>query len=275
MKLDRIRLLFRRTDFRQKPIRAIWRRLWWRIRWKLTKEPWEISLSDGPMVAAGKSGNGALIYFGGSSDEETSSFLKSFLREGMTFLDVGANLGEFSIRGAQLVGSTGEVHAFEPHPEAAKLLERNTAAFPNITVNRIALSDSDGQVGFRITSDSALGSIDKTSVDTVVRALRLDQYWVGQRAVDLIKVDVEGAELAVLRGAEGLNCRPIWLFEYEPENYARYGYAPSDIIEAFRKKQYAIRTWDGLRCRPLIKPPVETDGMGAVNLIAVPIELGW
>src|SRR5665213_715101 len=121
-KLSRLR---QRPDFRRNPVAAIRRRLWWRLRWAVSGQPWKIRLRNDIDMVAPKGGAGALIYYQGYSEPETARFLTAFLKSGMTFWDVGAHIGEYSLLAARSVGSVGHVHAFEQQPKVFEFLLRN------------------------------------------------------------------------------------------------------------------------------------------------------
>lgn len=119
-------------------------------------------------------------------------------------VDIGANIGVttrlFAERAAQ-------VHAFEPAPRALPMLRANSG--PNVIVHAVALSDSDGTTFFREEKKLDLSGVSDTGVEIPMRTL--DSYGLKP---DFIKIDVEGHEPAVLRGArETLQCSPIIVFE--------------------------------------------------------------
>lgn len=266
--------LYERPDFRKNPGPAIAKRLMWRLRWAIRRDPWNLRLDDGSRILAQRGGAGALIFFQKSSDPDTASFLNAFLKPGMIFMDVGANIGEFTLRAARLVGNAGEVHAFEPSPDSFTLLEQNVSqnGYKIVHAVRAALSDSNGKASLRIEEDPSLNRLDLVSEPQPVPclpvdSLRLDSYWAPQnRPIDLIKLDVEGAELLVLQGAERLAGMPLWFFEYSPENCACFGYDPSRILAVFQQRGYEIWSWEESRCTPASDFPDDRDR----NLIAAP-----
>jgi FkbM family methyltransferase len=271
-----LKQLLDRRDFQQGPVRAIAKRLWWRVRWRFSKKPWIVRMDDGSRIVTHKSGSGALIYYQGASEPETSSFLDRFLKPGMVFVDAGAHVGEYTVRAARLVGPSGQVHAFEPAPETFDILRQSVKldGYTNVRLNRAALYDADTTVEFRIDEQPTLSSIlaentegDKETIK--VPAMRLDTYWrVASRPIDLVKVDVEGAELDVLHGATGLLARPFWIFEYSSDNYAQQGHQAADVLGAFRDLGYELWRWDGKRASPLNE--YELRGITSTNIVAAP-----
>lgn len=130
------------------------------------------------------------------------------LRPGMTFIDVGANKGDFTLLAARLAGNSGTVISIEPEPENQLILQRSIElnAYSNIRVLHIALSDRDGIANLQIGSTSGSHTLcpEFNGLRTVAVPIRtLDGVVAEQQLglVDMIKVDVEGWELPVLRGA--------------------------------------------------------------------------
>jgi FkbM family methyltransferase len=138
----------------------------------------------------------------------TTKVLLHALKAGDTFLDVGANNGYFSVLAAGRVGSSGRVLAFEPNPSSYSRLLTNRSLNPelrNITSFRVALSDHSGTARLDTTSeDDGSASIRKDSSKYVDVPTRSADELIGDSRVDVVKVDVEGHELQVLRGLNRL-----------------------------------------------------------------------
>ena len=136
------------------------------------------------------------------------------LREGDVVWDLGANIGWFSLLAARAVGPTGRVIAFEPSPANAAAIKANAARNKlSITVVCAAVSDSSGWASFD-DSESLTGRI-LTSGGSVVPTVTLDEWAAGSPAPRLVKIDIEGGEVAALAGASELlmHARPIILCE--------------------------------------------------------------
>ncbi len=152
-------------------------------------------------------------YYEGSGEPEVQEALQRHLRAGMTFYDIGANIGFFSLLAARIVGKEGRVAAFEADPEVATRLREHVArnAFGWITAEEKAVWSEQRTVYFaRIdpatSPDRGLGHVvSATAGDTIqVSAVSLDEYIRTQPAPDFLKCDVEGAEVEVFRGAQRL-----------------------------------------------------------------------
>lgn len=138
--------------------------------------------------------------------------LRKHLSEGSICVDVGANLGYFSILMSQIVGKRGRIIALEPMPDTVETLRENIGmnGLENVIVIEAAASDGSGSVQLlsgaserTAKTASIVGyRLEEPARTTLVRSIRLDDYFAGSTQFpDLIKIDVEGAELAVLKGA--------------------------------------------------------------------------
>jgi FkbM family methyltransferase len=174
-------------------------------------------------------------------------FVARFLRPGMTFLDVGANGGLFSLVAARAVGAAGRVHAFEPAKAEFELLQHNLAlnGFTHVIANEVAVSDKIGLSRFAICQDGAYNSFGRNSLADqkivewqAVRTMTLDAYLAAQNLgpVHLLKIDTEGAELLVLRGGAQLlraSDAPVVLCEFSDLTTAGLGYSTADLWAFF------------------------------------------
>jgi len=268
-----------RPDFRRHPLRAIWRRIWWRVRWLLTRRPWLIAWHEGLRIALPKGGPAALVYYQGFSEPDTADLLRALLQPGMVLADVGAHFGEYTLLGARRVGDTGEVHAFEPDPRVHDALVENVRLnrLERVVIRPWAVSDAEGEVELRLAAEPALSALAVASSPLSpgqrvhrVRAVTLDGY-VAARRLDVVKIDVEGAEMRVLRGAQRLLQRapaeaPVLIFECAAHNYARFGYSPADVFRLLRRSGYLVWRYDPSRG---LWPQEEEPAPGVtVNLVA-------
>ena len=250
-----------RRDFQRNPITAVRRRLWWRLRWAVSDQPWHLRLWDDIEMVAPRVGPGALIYYQGYSEPETARFLMAFLKSGMTFWDVGAHIGEYSLLAARCVGGAGSVHAFEPQPKMFEFLQRNVAAnqLSNVTSHCIAVSDRAGSAEFSLHPEPSMAFLNPTGIVDLafptisVRTTALDEFWKSSRQLpNIVKVDVEGAERSILMGSKSLlqlppDRAPVWIMECDERNCSRFGYPATDLLEAFSNNGFETKwiMWDG------------------------------
>ena len=159
------------------------------------------------------------------------------LRAGAVFIDVGAHIGFYALKAARIVGRSGRVLAIEANPNTVRLLEANVAASAaNVTVQSCACCGSEGNVTLHAgpathTSHASLArqNVDKVSqteesLTFAVEGRRLDRVVeeLNLHRVDVIKIDVEGAELLALQGAARTLSRfqPVVILEIVAENLA-------------------------------------------------------
>lgn len=129
------------------------------------------------------------------------------LKESDIVYDIGANVGFYSLLASRCVGSTGQVHAFEPLPENLVYLEKHTRLnhCTNVSIHRVAVSDRSAKLCFQRGNIRSQGHLSESG-DLEVNAILLDEfaYKDGNGLPNVIKIDVEGAELDVLHGAKKL-----------------------------------------------------------------------
>ena len=144
-------------------------------------------------------------YIIGNYEMPVQAALAKYLRPNMVFYDVGANAGFFSLLGAFLVGPNGKVVAFEPHPAIAKLLKKQMRINNMRQVDVIAAAITDKVGTAKLSDDTAsvmnsLVNAHKASRTIKVKTTTIDQETTMRPLPDLLKIDVEGAEIEVLRG---------------------------------------------------------------------------
>jgi FkbM family methyltransferase len=142
----------------------------------------------------------------GTYELEKQSVIRRYVTPGMTVFDIGANAGFYTLAFSRLVGKEGRVCAFEPLAENANNILRhmNLNELQNVTLLQTAISDRNGVVGFNVAKNNAMGFIDQAQGLYKVPTVSLDDLIADGvvPAPDVIKMDVEGAESLVLRGAK-------------------------------------------------------------------------
>jgi FkbM family methyltransferase len=177
--------------------------------------------------------------------ERTDALLAQVLRPDSNCVDVGAHLGSMS-NAFLKAAPRGKHTAFEALPHKAQWLVRK---FPEVTVHNLALSDTAGTLTFyqNLTHSgfSGLQKHDHHADD--FRELRvqcrlLDDVLPRDYRVDFLKVDVEGAELSVFRGAERVlrECRPILFFECTRSGLDQFELTPMDVLEFLAGRGYSV-----------------------------------
>ncbi|HEY7328465.1 MAG TPA: FkbM family methyltransferase [Gemmataceae bacterium] len=184
-------------------------------------------------------------YLLGTSEPDMQEALHHLLRPGMSFYDIGANVGFFTILAAKLVGPTGRVVAFEPVNANAHWLEHNLKlnGFHHVFIRQMALGNQDGEAAFRVSAESTWGKLAYTGpvnqetavIQVPIRSLDKLHANGELPRPDLLKIDVEGAEVDVLRGsAETLRAvRPLLLIELHGTN--------ADVADLLSGLQYRVQ----------------------------------
>jgi FkbM family methyltransferase len=183
-------------------------------------------------------------YLHGDAEPAIQNILSKTLKPGMVFYDLGANIGFFSLLAARLVGAAGQVFSFEPDPEVAGRLRGNISrnGFLNAKVVEAGVWSASGNVNFVAADlsspDRGVGRFvagEAAAAGTPTRCVALDDFIRGAPRPNVIKCDVEGAEIEVFRGAEKLikAHRPLILCEIHSdandkflrEYFGRFGYS--------------------------------------------------
>ncbi len=181
-----------------------------------------------------------------------------FVQEGMVAVDVGANIGLWSVVLARKVGPGGKVYSFEPSRESFGRLRRNLQLnrVDNVVSYQSALGaeprisflltprsggDADRFVSLESCEDAALESVTVTTLDKWAVANRFESK------VNFLKIDCEGSELFVLRGGRDLlsaGQNMMIVSESNPTACARYGYQPETLYQLLTSFGFGISFWD-------------------------------
>jgi FkbM family methyltransferase len=191
------------------------------------------------------------LFVYGYFEKDIRDYIAQSLAEGDIFVDVGANIGCFTLLASKLVGGQGRVLAFEPQAEAFGRLSANVQlnSLSNIELNNFALGAAAGEMKlYSSGSDwSHCSSLHPSSwhneqIFSTVKVVKLDDVLsqASVKQVKLIKIDVEGGELDVLRGAENvlLEFKPRLLIEICQQTYKAAGWELSEMVSFLSRFQY-------------------------------------
>jgi FkbM family methyltransferase len=168
------------------------------------------------------------LYRYGFYEEGLTRTLAERVSEGMTFFDIGAHFGYYTLMASSLVGSTGQVHSFEPTPRTFDILKLNTNSQPNIKINQMAMSSSNGiacfnDLGLMYSGRNSLyqrktvPNFERMKLKTYeVQTLTIDGYCKEMGiSPDFVKIDAESAELEILQGMSNVMVekRPVITLE--------------------------------------------------------------
>jgi FkbM family methyltransferase len=258
----RWRYLFSLPTFQRAPLQTLWRALAWRFHcWlkipgTVSVKKWDARLSFNPEWH----GAGATLFYVVREDYEPEvTFLERLVGPGDIFVDAGANCGVYTVAAAHFVGPGGKVLAFEPGEGSLDMLRRNVAlnGFEHVSIFPVALSDKTGTARLYThghgASSFTLGTNPEETFFTIETAT-LDSILAreGVNRVDVLKMDVEGAEELILRGATELfsHGQPRVIFEVNPQAAARLelsGRGAWDFLAARGYRFYTMQTDGTLR----------------------------
>jgi FkbM family methyltransferase len=216
-------------------------------------------------------------------EEAEQKFLLRFLQPGMTVLDLGAHYGLYTLLASKRVGRGGRVIAFEPSPRERQKLQRHLQVnrCQNVQVEGVAVGSTDGTAELYVcmaqaTSYNSLRppAVDDPTVQIQVPLVKLDTYLEQAHigTVDFIKMDVEGAELGVLKGASNLlrhPSRPVLMCELADERTNPWNYRSVEIYDFLVECGYHLFS---INPNGILHPCLRREQFIDDNLIAVPEE---
>jgi len=226
--------------------------------------PWPVAIrvSDGRrMYVDLRSSIGRALFMKEEFDPAVFTPLRAALKAGGTFIDVGANVGYYSVLALEIVGPSGQVHAFEIDPRPLRCLRRTvtTAGLRNLTVHEVAVGGRDGTARLSARPDSGHSSVSADGRGEAVPMTTLDSWRAksGGRNIQAVKTDIEGGELWALRGAEKLlrEERPVLVCEVFEELETRSGYGREDLFRLLRQAGYEIEPLGGVWSPTMVARP--------------------
>jgi FkbM family methyltransferase len=220
------------------------------------------------------------IFFGLYEPEDVA-LLSRLIDPGAVVCDIGGNVGLYTLIAARLAGERGQVHVFEPVPANVAAIERNLALnglSARVVVNPLAVANQPGMIELFLPGEAApsgwaslVPSADRSRA-IVVPTIDLDSYMAQRKIahVDLVKLDIEGAELLALRGMAGLlgGPRPPLIYvELNPYFYSRQGIDPATLKRLLASFGYQLFAYNGGQLRAVSPHAAEPR---LRNLLAIP-----
>lgn len=263
--------------FRQAPVLTLFRTATWFLRC-LLRMPTVLELARWNVqmfFPAQRRGFGKFIFAFREYYEPELAYLEKILSPGKVFADVGANFGVYTLAASRIVGEAGMVLAFEPTAESFAILRRNIELnqFSNVHFFQVALAQMRSKAWLYHGWDPVGNSLGKDPLygdeGEEVQTEALDQLLEenGVDRVDAIKIDVEGAEELVLRGA--IRClttqSPIVIFEFNPGCAARLGLSPWGARDLLENLGYEF-----LLLGDLARPNDSESQPAYFNIVAIP-----
>lgn len=254
--LSMLKLIWTHPANQDRRVRAICNAVGWQIYKRAIKRPLSVTVFGNLRLRCypNSEDSSRILYFNGRPDYHEMDFMRNYLRPGDKFIDVGANVGIYTLLAASLVGPTGSVDSFEPGPTAVARLRENVAlnGLRQVHVHAAAVNATNGFVAFVRSRDT--GNRMQTAKDihwpTVeVASIRLDDV-LKDGPYALGKMDVEGAEPLAFVGAQRLLSEaspPVWQIELVDHFARRFGWTAADLVDWLRERDYHLATYDADR----------------------------
>ena len=177
-------------------------------------------------------------------------YIKQIIKNGDTVLDLGANIGVYTLIFAKLVGKSGHVFAFEPDPSNFEILSKNIKEnkHENVTLVQKAVSEKNDKIKLYVSkrnhaSHRIFDSEEKRN-SIEIDVITLDTYFKNfKKPINFIKIDVEGVEGATLLGASNIikNSKDlVIMMEYFPKWIKKYGMNPEEILNSLIDKKFKL-----------------------------------
>ena len=222
------------------------------------------------------------VFIGGCIDPNEFAFLESVLKDGMVFVDAGANEGLYSLFASRCVGPSGRVFSFEPSQREFYRLGCNIQlnGLDNVHAVQAGLAEVPGEIRLNVADSSHAGQNTLGKFIYQVPLLRTERVSAqtldgfaaesGLTRLDILKLDVEGAERRVLEGSRKVlsELRPMILFEASDSALKKQGSSLPDVLDFLRSQNYRFYAFD-----EHTGAPIAANGAAlSDNIIAIPAE---
>ena len=247
-----------------------------------TRRPWLEGLS---VMIEPRDQLSRALHVSGLYEPNTAIVLKRLLRPGAIFFDVGAHAGVFTMLGSRYVGASGRVFSFEPSPRERARLDQHVSIneLTNVEVIPAAVGSHDGRAMLSVAAAEygGLNTLGKRFAYDVERAetvevdlTTLDSFVTRREIgrVDVMKLDIEGAECAAIDGATNVlrTLRPTLILEVVSAALRANGSTPEDLEQRLRTARYALYEIDEETAT--LKALPRLAGFDEQNVVALPAE---
>jgi FkbM family methyltransferase len=214
--------------------------------------------------------------------ELDTRIMKEYVLKNDIVIDVGANIGYYTLLFSRLVGEQGKVLSFEPEPKNFEILKKNIEinAYKNVQIEQVALSDKNGEIDLFVSDNMLNHKIYRTeniiSKPIKVKAITLDDYVSKHELTDkinFIKIDVEGAELKAMNGMKHIlqESKKLKIFtEFMFHHLKQCGSEPKDLVNLLLDEGFEIHyvdpQKDSIVSADLTRLTTENTYPGTVNL---------
>ena len=239
---------------------------------------------DGDMLLVFPDRVSSAIFTYGLFEEAVTRILLEYLQPGMTFFDIGAHFGYFTLLASEIVGNDGQVHSFEPTQRTFEVLQTNVRNKGNVRPNRMAAWSKESTITFNDygLEFAAWNSVHETWLEEAtgsqsavttyqVEAISLDRYISDTGVVpSFVKLDAEGAEYEILQGMDKAlaECRPIVTIEVGDRGLTGVAGCRDAIRHVLERGYQAIEYREGTLVRHQLR-----DRYSDNNILLLPSEL--
>jgi FkbM family methyltransferase len=207
-------------------------------------------------------GSGGIIVSLGIYEPLETEIVKKEVKKGDVVLDLGANIGYYTLIFAKLVGEEGKVFAFEPEPTNFSLLKKNVEinGYKNVVLIQKAASNITGETRLYLSEDNEVNHRIYDSYDgrqsIEIEATRLDDYFKNYNGkIDFIKMDIQGAEGRAIQGMSNLlkkNYNVKIAMEFSPMLLEKFGTAPEECLRLLT--EFGFKVFEIAEREKRIKP---------------------
>jgi len=192
----------------------------------------------------------SMLFMKGVYEPLITELFKKEIKKGDVVLDIGANIGYYTLIFAKFIGEEGKVFAFEPEPSNFALLKKNikTNGYQNVTLEEKVISNKNGKIKLYISEESnglhRIYGLEDGWKSIEVESIRLDDYFKGYNGkIDWIKIDIEGGEWAAFQGMSLLlekNKNLKIVTEFSPCFLKEFGINPEEYLRLLQKYGFTI-----------------------------------
>lgn len=181
------------------------------------------------------------------TDHKQISWVKSVVNEGMTVVDIGANIGFYSILLSRLVGKSGKVYAFEPDVTNFELLMKNTKRYKNIHLFNVAVGEKDETITLYLSKhmnvDHHTYKTDEARDTRKITCISLNTFFAKKGRIDFIKSDIQGFDYFAMKGARKLITRQkhiAILSEFWPYGLMKAGVSAKEYLQLLNELKLKV-----------------------------------
>jgi len=191
-------------------------------------------------------------FYWGEFEFDTLKFYQNILKKGSIVFDIGANIGIYSLTASINIGDKGKVYSFEPSDWAYNRLIENISLnkFKNVEYFKIGVSDKKGIVKFYKCADDAYNSLGSRPMIDVKEIIEIEvdslDHFCEERKIkkiDILKIDAEGADYLVLKGAKKIinsDSPPVIFCEFNKGISEGYSFSKDDLLLLLKELSYSI-----------------------------------